>query len=127
MGLVDVAGTESLMAVGWDWSGDAVIWLSEDGRSWQAVTPPEDWEPHGAAGHGDGFFALGQHLDCQASVVSVSPDGAATELGAVVSAWLSNECRDNIAFDDDECEPASARATDAVVLPDGSVVVVGHW
>jgi hypothetical protein len=127
MGLTAVAATDSLFLAGWEWSGDAAIWLSADGSSWQVMTPPEEWEPHGAMAEGDRFIALGQHGDCQASVLSVTDAGGLEDLGATASTWLSSECLEGIPINEDDCEPTSARAADAVQLPDGSLVVVGHW
>lgn len=125
MAVTSVAATNWMLAVGWDWEGDAALWLSEDGIEWRRARPPEDWEPHGAATVGDEILALGQIGNCQASVLSVAADGSTTELSD--QPWLSNECRDGVPVDEDYCEPTSARTSAAAELNDGSVIVVGHW
>jgi hypothetical protein len=125
MAVTGIAASDWLLAVGWDWEGDAELWLSQNAVDWEMVQPPDEWEPHGATTIGDQIYALGQIGDCQASVLTVAADGSTTELSD--EAWLSNECEAGVPIDEDYCEPTSARTMAAAQLDDGSVIVVGHW
>jgi len=126
MSIQGVAGTDWLLAVGWNWDGTPGMWRSDDGHTWEAVPAPEDWSPFGAAPLGDDVLALGQRTKCLASMSVIASDGSVNELTADDPLWSSDECIEGIPVPDGACDDGAARLYDAVVLGDGDLVAVGY-